>query len=88
VGKGPLKSLSVACWTFWTMLFGCFLSQVRTVTAKKQANLIWQENNILDEDWQRRRDLTSAEHKHADARKQLADGWKMWIGKHSLRARR
>jgi hypothetical protein len=54
-------------------------------SSKKQANKI---RHILDEDWQRRRDLISAEHKHADVRKQLADGWKMWIGQDSFRARR
>jgi hypothetical protein len=57
-------------------------------SSKKQANIIRQENGILEDTWQTRRDLLSAEHKHPDARKQLADRWKMWIGQdsfHSLR---
>ncbi len=48
--------------------FGCFQRLFPARTAKKQANiaanLIRQENNIPDEDWQKRRDKLSDEHKH------------------------
>jgi hypothetical protein len=57
-------------------------------SSKTQANIIRQENGILEENWQTRRDLLSAEHKHPDARKQLADRWKMLIGQDSFHARR
>jgi hypothetical protein len=57
-------------------------------SSKTQANIIRQENGILDETWQTRRDLISKEHKHADARKQLADKWKMWIGQDTFLQRR
>ena len=57
-------------------------------SSKKEANIIRQENGILDETWQTRRDLIAKEHKHADARKQLTDKWKMWIGQESFKQRR
>ena len=57
-------------------------------SSKKQANLIRQENGILDEDWQKRRNHIGAEHKHAEARTQLAKGWKDWINQESFRERR
>jgi hypothetical protein len=57
-------------------------------SSKKQANIIRQENGVLNDIWQTRRDLTSAEHKHPDARKQLADRSNMWIGQDSFHARR
>ena len=45
--------------------------------SKKQANLMRQEkldNDIPDDDWWRRRDKLSAEHKHYDVRTQLIHG--------------
>ena len=74
-GRGLLDTLDDA---FWMLPF----------SSKKQAHLIRQEMSIPDEDWQRRRDLISAEHRHADARKQLTDGWKAWIGQESFSERR
>jgi hypothetical protein len=56
-------------------------------SSKKQANLIRQEHGILEDIWQTRRDLLSAEHKHADVRKQLAERRKIWIGQDSFHAR-
>ncbi len=57
-------------------------------SSKKEANIIRQEKGILEETWQTRRDLLSKEHKHPDARKQLADKWKMWIGQDAFLQRR
>ena len=74
-GRGLLDTLDDV---FWMLPF----------SSKKQANIIRQENGILYETWQARRDLISKEHKHADARKQLADKWKMWIGQESFKQRR
>ena len=74
-GRGLLDTLDDV---FWMLPF----------SSKKQANIIRQENGILDETWQARRDLIAKEHKHADARKQLADKWKMWIGQESFKQRR
>ena len=50
--------------------------------------MIRQEKNIPDDFWQTRRALLSAEHKHTDARKQLKEGWKHWIGQDSFAERR
>ncbi len=74
-GRGLLDTLDDA---FWMLPF----------SSKKQANTIQQENGILEDTWQTRRDLVSKEHKHADARKQLADKWKMFIGQDSFHSRR
>jgi hypothetical protein len=62
-GRGLLDTLNDV---FWMLPF----------SIKKQANIIRQENGILEDTWQTHRDLLSKEHKHPDVRKQLADKWK------------
>ena len=82
-------SLAMAFWTLWTMRFGCFLFSAGSRLIA--ADLIRQEKNIpedTDDDWQRRCGQLSAEHKHADARTQLIQGWKQWVGQESLAERR
>jgi hypothetical protein len=74
-GHGLLDTLDDA---FWMLPFSC----------RKQAELIRQEKNTLDEDWQKRRAQLSAEHKHADAHQQLMEGWKQWIDQESFAERR
>jgi hypothetical protein len=56
--------------------------------SRKQAELIRQEKNIPEDFWQTRRALISAEHKHTDARKQLKESWKQWIGQDAFAERR
>jgi hypothetical protein len=74
-GRGLLDTLDDA---FWMLPF----------SSKKEAITIRQDNGILDETWQTRRDLLAKEHKQPDARKQLADKWKMWIGQDTFLQRR
>ena len=57
-------------------------------SSRKQAELIRQEKNIPEDFWQTRRALLSAKHKDTDARKQLKEGWKQWIGQDSFAERR
>ena len=70
-GHGRLDNLHDA---FWMLPF----------SGRKQAELIRPEINIPANYWQRRRTQLSAEHKHADARTQLVQGLKQWIGQESF----
>ncbi len=51
--------------------------------SRKKANITRQESSILDDDWQKRRAHIAAEHKHADARTQLAEGFQELIAQDS-----
>jgi methionine salvage enolase-phosphatase E1 len=57
-------------------------------SSKKQAQIIRQENNISDEEWQKRRDLIMAEHRLPTAKDQLVQQWKVWIAQDAFKARR
>ena len=56
-------------------------------SSRKQAELIRQEKCIPEDFWQNRRSLLSAEHQHKDARQQLRESWKQWIGQDTGRVR-
>jgi hypothetical protein len=57
-------------------------------SSKKQAQIIRQENQVTDEEWQKRRDLITAEHWLPAAREQLEQHWKAWIAQDAFKARR
>ena len=65
-GKGMLDTLDDV---FWMLPF----------SSKKQADIVRQENNLTDEDWLKRRDQITAEHRLEGARDQLRTQWKEWI---------
>ncbi len=48
-------------------------------SSKKPAQIIRQENDLTDDDWQKRRDQIMAEHRLEGARDQLRTQWKAWI---------
>ncbi len=50
--------------------------------------IIRQENQVSDEEWQKRRDLITAEHRLLAAKEQLEQHWKAWISQDSFKARR
>ena len=74
-GKGMLDTLDDV---FWMLPF----------SSKKQAEIIRQENNMLNELWEKRRDKIMAEHRLPHAREQLAKQWKEWIAQDSFKERR
>jgi methionine salvage enolase-phosphatase E1 len=74
-GKGMLDTLDDV---FWMLPF----------SSKKQAQIIRQENNMLDDVWEKRRDKIMAEHRLPHAREQLAQQWKEWIAQDSFKDRR
>ncbi len=47
-----------------------------------------QENNIIDDTWQKRRGQIMAEHRLPAAREQLEQQWKAWIARDAFKARR
>ena len=65
-GKGLLDTLDDV---FWMLPF----------SGKKQSQIIRQENDLTDDDWQKRRNLITAEHRLEGARDQLRTQWKAWI---------
>jgi hypothetical protein len=50
-------------------------------STKKQAQIIRQENQITDVQWEKSRDIIMAEHRLSNAREQLEQHWKAWIGR-------
>jgi hypothetical protein len=58
------------------------------ISSKKQSHFVRQKTNILDEDWQRRREHICAEYRLPDALPQLLKGWKEWICRESFLQRR
>jgi hypothetical protein len=72
-GKGLLDTLDDA---FWMLPF----------SSKKQAQIVRQENDLTEDDWQRRRDQIMAEHRLDGARDQLRTQWKAWINQNVSKA--
>ena len=57
-------------------------------SSKKQAQIIQQQNQISDEEWEKRRDLIMAEHRLPNSMEQLEQHWKAWIAQDAFSARR
>ena len=57
-------------------------------SSKKQAQIILQENQITDEEWEKHRDLIMAEHRFPKSKEQLEQHWKAWIAQDAFKARR
>jgi hypothetical protein len=55
-------------------------------SGKKQSQIIRQENDLTDDDWQKRRNLITAEHRLENARDQLMTQWKAWIKLDAVKA--
>ena len=72
-GKGMLDTLEDA---FWMLPF----------SSKKQAQILRQENDLTDDDWQQRRNQIMAEHRLDGARDQLRTQWKAWINQDAYKA--
>ena len=72
-GKGLLDTLDDV---FWMLPF----------SGKKQSQAIRQENDLTEDDWQKRRNLITAEHRLENARDQLKTQWKAWIKKDAVQA--
>ena len=72
-GKGLLDTLDDV---FWMVPF----------SGKKQSQAIRQENDLTEDDWQKRRNLITAEHRLENARDQLKTQWKAWIKKDAVQA--
>ncbi len=72
-GKGVLDTLDD---NFWMLPF----------SGKKQSQIIRQENNLTDDDWQKRRNQITAEHRLKNARDQLMTQWKAWIKQDAVKA--
>ncbi len=63
---------------FWMLQF----------SSKKQAQIIGQETQITDEEWEKRRYLIMAEHRLPNSKEQLEQHWKAWIAQDAFSARR
>ena len=72
-GKGMLDTLDDV---FWMLPF----------SSKKQSHIVRQENGLTDEDWLKRRDQITAEHRLEGARDQLRTQWKAWINQDAFKA--
>ncbi len=72
-GKGVLDTLDDA---FWMLPF----------SDKKQSQIIRQENDLTDDDWQKRRNQITAEHRLENAWDQLRTQWKAWIKQDAFKA--
>ncbi len=72
-GKGLLDTLDDV---FWMLPF----------SGKKQSQIIRQENDLTDDDWQKRRNLITAELRLENARDQLMTQWKAWIKQDAVKA--
>ncbi len=72
-GKGLLDTLDDV---FWMLPF----------SGKKQSQIIRQENDLTDDDWQKRRNLITAEHRLENARDQLKTLLKAWIKQDAVKA--
>ena len=72
-GKGMLDTLDDV---FWMLPF----------SSKKQSHIVRQENGLTDEDWLKRRDQITAEHRLEGAREQLRTQWKAWINQDASKA--
>ena len=56
-------------------------------SSKKQAQIIRQVNGITDEEWEKRRDQITAEHRLPTAKEQLVKQWKTWIAQDAFKVR-
>ena len=74
-GRGMVDTLDDV---FWMLPF----------SSKKQAQIIRQDNDIMDDVWEKRRDKIMAEHRLPQAREQLSKQWKEWIALDSFKERR
>ncbi len=74
-GKGMLDTLDDV---FWMLPF----------SSMKQAQIIRQENQITDEEWEKLRELIMAEHRLPNSKEQLEQRWKVWIAQDAFSARR
>ncbi len=72
-GKGLLDTLDDV---FWMLPF----------SGTKQSQIIRQENDLTDDDWQKRRNLITAEQRLENARDQLVTQWKAWIKQDAVKA--
>ncbi len=72
-GKGLLDTPDDA---FWMLPF----------SGKKQSQIILQENDLTNDDWQKRRNQITAEHRLKNARDQLMTQWKAWIKQDAVKA--
>jgi hypothetical protein len=72
-GKGMLDTLDDA---FWMLPF----------SGTKQSQIIRQKNDLTDDDWQKRRNQITAEHRLEGARDQLRTQWKAWIKQDAFKA--
>ena len=72
-GKGLLDTLDDV---FWMLPF----------SGKKQSQIIRQENDLTDDDWQKRRNQITAEHRLENARDQLMTQWKACIKQDAVKA--
>jgi hypothetical protein len=72
-GKGVLDTLDDA---FWMLPF----------SGKKQSQITRQENDLTDDDWQKRHNQITAEHTLEGARDQLRTQWKTWIKQDAFKA--
>jgi hypothetical protein len=71
--KGMLDTLDDV---FWMLPF----------SSKKQAQIIRQENQITDLQWEKRRDLIMAEHRLPNSKEQLEQHRKAWIAQDAFTA--
>ncbi len=55
-------------------------------SGKKQSQIIRQENDLTDDDWHKRRNQITAEHRLEGARDQLRTQWKAWIKQNAIKA--
>jgi hypothetical protein len=74
-GKGTLDTLDDILWML-------------PFSSKKQAQIIRQENQITDLEWEKRRDLIMAEHRLPNSKEQLEHHWKAWIARDAFTARK
>ena len=61
-------------------------NKINPFSSKKQAQIVRQENDLTEDDWQRRRDQIMAEHRLDGARDQLRTQWKAWINQNVSKA--
>jgi hypothetical protein len=71
-GKGMLDTVDDALWML-------------PFSGKKQSQIIRQENNLTDDDWQKHCNQITAEHRLENARDQLMIQWKAWIKQYAVK---
>ena len=55
-------------------------------SSKKQAQIVWQENDISYDAWEKRREQIMPEHRLPTAKDQLVQQWKAWITQDEFKA--